>query len=144
MEASRVEATELPKEMCETLLAHLREQVELVFGSGVQCACRCLVLQILFFQATAFRFIDKEEEPPIRTLDHGIFGEGISAEVPPHPYMVRGRSGKWYHGYRCDMNTCDELCHATPQLRQIFGPEDSENAASFRLVNRFLNMINRM
>jgi len=96
--------------MCETLLAHLREQ------------------------ATAFRFIDKEEEPPIRTLDHGIFGEGISAEVPPHPYMVRGRSGKWYHGYRCDMNTCDELCHATPQLRQIFGPEDSENAASFRLV----------
>ena len=97
-----------------------------------------------FFQATAFRFIDKEEEPPIRTLDHGIFGEGISAEVPPHPYMVRGRSGKWYHGYRCDMNTCDELCHATPQLRQIFGPEDSENAASFRLVNRFLNMINRM
>ena len=87
-----------------------------------------------FFQATAFRFIDKEEEPPIRTLDHGIFGEGVSAEVPPHPYMVRGRSGKWYHGYRCDMNICDELCHATPQLRQIFGPEDSENAASFRLV----------
>jgi len=110
MEASRVEVTKLPKEMCDTLLEHLREQ------------------------ATAFRFIDKEEEPPIRTLDHGIFGEGISSEVPPHPYMVRGRSGKWYHGYRCDMNICDELCHTTPRLRQIFGPEDSENAASFRLV----------
>ena len=95
---------------------------------------------VSFFQATSFKFIDKEEEPPIRTFDHGIFGEGVSAEIPPHPYMVRGRSGKWYHGPRCDMNICDELCHATPQLRQIFGPEDSENAASFRLVNiRLLN-----
>lgn len=110
MEASRIEVTELPTEMCESLLTHLREQ------------------------ATAFRFIDKEEEPPIRTLDHGIFGEGVEADLPPHPYMIRGRSGLWYHGYRCDMNICDELCHATPRLRQIFGPEDNENAASFRLV----------
>ena len=55
--------------------------------------------------------------------------------MPPYPYMVKGRSGQWYHGYRCDMNICDELCHATPELRQIFGPEDSENAASFRLVS---------
>lgn len=110
MEASRIEETELSKELCQRLLTHFREQ------------------------GNHFRFIDKEEEPPIRTLDHGIFGEGVEAEVPPYPYMVKGRSGRWYHGYRCDMNICDELCHATPELRQIFGPEDSENAASFRLV----------
>ena len=107
-------------------------------GSGVKCGNIVAGASHCFCQATAFRFIDKEEEPPIRTLDHGIFGEGIDAEIPPHPYMVRGRSGKWYHGYRCDMNICDELCHATPRLRKIFGPEDSENAASFRLVTRFL------
>ena len=45
MEASRVEATELPKEMCETLLTHLREQVELILGSGVHSGTQ--VLQIV-------------------------------------------------------------------------------------------------
>ena len=60
-------------------------------------------LFVFFFQeAVRFRHINKEEEPPLRTLDHGLHGEGVRQLVAPHPYMVQSSDGVWYHGYRFD------------------------------------------
>ena len=53
-------------------------------------------------EAARFRHINKEEEPPLRTLDHGLRGEGVRENVPPYPYMVQASDGAWYHGFRFD------------------------------------------
>ena len=56
----------------------------------------------LFQEAVRFRHINKEEEPPLRTLDHGLHGEGVRQLVAPYPYMVQSSDGVWYHGFRFD------------------------------------------
>ena len=103
-----------------------------------------------FFQeAVRFRHINKEEEPPLRTLDHGLHGEGVRQLVAPHPYMVQSSDGVWYHGYRFDQvssfnvtqvsknhvqSVCEEAAHTSEGLRNIFGPKDSDTGTYFRQV----------
>ena len=61
-----------------------------------------LYICTLFQEAVRFRHINKEEEPPLRTLDHGLHGEGVRQLVAPFPYMVQSSDGVWYHGFRFD------------------------------------------
>ena len=110
MEPSNVARCSLPSSLCSSLLQHLRQH------------------------AATFRHINHEEEAPLRTLDHGLHGEGLAAGVPPHPYMVRAGSGLWYHGYRFDQSLCEEEVHSTPPLTNLFGPPGGEGGAYFRTV----------
>jgi len=73
--------------------------------------------------AGKFKVCGKDEEPPLRLLDHQLVGEHVvvpEGESPPYPYMVR-KGNKYYHGFRFDMALCDEVVHATEQLKTIFG-----------------------
>ena len=83
-----------------------------------------------------FRKSGKEDEPPLRVLVHGLQGEYAvvpEGESPPFPYMIQ-RGDKYYHGYRFDMDVCDEVLHATPALQKIFGKIDKDADQSFRNV----------
>lgn len=111
MEPSSIQAVTLPPSLCQDLM---------------QCVREC---------AGDFRHIDKEEEPPLRNLDHGLLGEGVDCEEAPYPYMIRSKDGLWYHGYRSDLSVCDEACHTSSQLRRLFGSEGGgDREASFRQV----------
>ena len=47
--------------------------------------------------------VNEREEPPLRTLDHGLPGEFRkvdSGEKDPYPYVLRTGDGKCYHGFR--------------------------------------------
>ena len=49
-----------------------------------------------------FKRVNQEEEPPLRTLDHGIAGEYVTVadnQPDPYPYVIR-KDGKCYHGFR--------------------------------------------
>lgn len=86
--------------------------------------------------ADNFRKSGKDDEPPLRVLEHGLQGEYVvvpSGDCPPFPYMVQ-RGDKFYHGYRFDMDVCDGAVHATSSLEKIFGKEDDEADQSFRNV----------
>ena len=83
-----------------------------------------------------FQHINKQEEPPLRSLDHGLFGESVPAsydDPAPYPYMIRS-GDLLYHGYRSDQDVCDEAAHATEVLRNIFGAGNNNGGAYFRQV----------
>ena len=85
--------------------------------------------------AGGFKLAGKNEEPPLRLLEHGLVGEHVvvpEGVTPPFPYMVR-KDKKWYHGFRFDMSLCDEVVHATPALKTIFG-EMIEVESNFRNI----------
>ena len=85
--------------------------------------------------AGGFKLAGKNEEPPLRVLEHGLVGEHVvvpEGVTPPFPYMVR-KDKKWYHGFRFDMSLCDEVVHATPALKTIFG-EMIEVESNFRNI----------
>ena len=85
--------------------------------------------------AGKFKVCGKDEEPPLRVLDHGLFGEYVVVQEgnsPPFPYMVR-KGDKCYHGFRFDMSLCDEVVHATSSLRKIFG-DIVEQESTFRNI----------
>ena len=47
--------------------------------------------------------INEEEEPPLRTLNHGLDGEfrQLSAcDEDPYPFVIRKADGKCFHGFR--------------------------------------------
>ena len=51
-----------------------------------------------------FQRINKEEEPPLRMLDHGLYGEYVYLsphEKEPNPYVLRSGE-KCYHAFRWD------------------------------------------
>merc|ERR1711971_1133730 len=107
---SRLVSTKLPSKLCADLLAHLRKE------------------------AVRFRHINKEEEPPLRSLDHGLHGEGVCQLLAPYPYMIQSSDGIWYHGYRFDQSVCEEAAHTSEGLRRLFGPKDSDTGTYFRQV----------
>jgi len=101
--------------------------------------------QIIREQAGNFRKCGKEDEPPLRMLEHGLFGEYAEVaenDSPPFPYMI-GRNGKFYHGYRFDMELCEENAHETESLTQLFGKIDSEADNSFRNVIGYASGLNK-
>lgn len=60
-------------------------------------------IQIVRKNADKFQKINQEEEPPLRTLDHGLYGEYVElspADKDPYPYVLRRPDGKCYHGFR--------------------------------------------
>ena len=78
-------------------------------------------------------------------LEHGLFGEYAEVaenDSPPFPYMI-GRNGKFYHGYRFDMELCEENAHETESLTQLFGKIDSEADNSFRNVIGYASGLNK-
>eukprot|EP00090_Calanus_glacialis_P037713 TRINITY_DN6519_c0_g1_i3.p1 TRINITY_DN6519_c0_g1~~TRINITY_DN6519_c0_g1_i3.p1 ORF type:complete len:399 (+),score=111.23 TRINITY_DN6519_c0_g1_i3:157-1353(+) len=92
--------------------------------------------QVIRKYASHFRKSGKDDEPPLRVLVHGLPGEDVvvpAGESPPFPYMVP-RGERFYHGYRFDMELCDEVVHATTSLQRVFGPVDEEADQSFRNV----------
>ena len=53
--------------------------------------------------ADKFQRINQEEEPPLRTLDHGLLGEYVElspTDDDPYPHVLRRADGKCYHGFR--------------------------------------------
>lgn len=90
-------------------------------------------LAILRKHVNCFKHVDKEDEPPIRLLEYGLYGESVEEEKAPFPYMIE-RNGRWFHSYRFDMELCNAEVHSTNTLREFFGPEDSEADASFRII----------
>ena len=69
-------------------------------------------------------------------LAHGLPGEHVvvpAGDAPPFPYMVQ-RGDKFYHGYRFDMEICDEVVHVSAALQKVFGKIDEEAEHSFRNV----------
>ena len=92
--------------------------------------------QVIRKYASNFRKSGKDDEPPLTVLVHGLPGEHVvvpAGESPPFPYMVP-RGERFYHGYRFDMELCDEVVHATTPLQRVFGPVDEEADHSFRNV----------
>jgi len=101
-----------------------------------ECLCNS-VLQWLRSHCDEFKQIDKQEEPPLRTLDHGLYGEYTEVEdqdTVPYPYMVRGTDNKYYHGYRFDAQVAHQVVHQTEGLDGVMGPNDEEAEAYFRVV----------
>ena len=50
-----------------------------------------------------FKRTNEEEEPPLRTLDHGLYGEFLKVEPndpDPYPFVIRKPEGDCFHGYR--------------------------------------------
>jgi len=81
--------------------------------------------------------VNEREEPPLRTLDHGLAGEFRkveSGEIDPYPYVLKTRDGKCYHGFRFDQDVCDEAAHVNDYLMSRCGSNDSNTNLSFRQV----------
>lgn len=88
-----------------------------------------------------FRRVDLEDEPPLRVLEHGLFGEGITADASglapaPYPSMLL-RNGKWFHAFRYDSDCCDSVLHQCDWGRERFGDGDKAGDAYFRHVLAF-------
>ena len=85
-----------------------------------------------------FQHINKQEEPPLRALDHGLYGESVEIapeEPDPYPYMIRSEDGnRCFHGYRFDQDVCEEAAHTSNILRNIFGAGMDNAGAYFRYV----------
>mmetsp|Transcript_5087 Transcript_5087/g.9857 ORF Transcript_5087/g.9857 Transcript_5087/m.9857 type:complete len:414 (-) Transcript_5087:361-1602(-) len=92
-------------------------------------------MDVLRTNADAFRLVDKDDEPPLRKLSHGIEGEALPLKAeqptPPYPHMIK-RDGKWFHGYRFDQDVCDKMLHETPEMMSRFGPGDKAADVFFR------------
>jgi len=78
-----------------------------------------------------------KKEPPLRTLDHGLFGEYI--ELPPneestYPYVIRTNDNKCYLRFRFDQDVSHEEAYKTDFLLSRCGPNDPNCDASFRQV----------
>lgn len=100
-------------------------------------------VQYLRDNSGKFIHVNKQEEPPLRKLSHGLAGEGLTVQegqLPPYPYMIKDTKamdrGKdtYYHGFRFDGQVCDEAAHVTPRLRSLFGPGQNGADNSFRQV----------
>lgn len=62
-------------------------------------------LEIVRKNSDKFIRVNEREEPPLRTLDHGLSGEFRqleSGEADPYPYVIRTKDGKCYHGFRSE------------------------------------------
>lgn len=84
-----------------------------------------------------FKRTNEEEEPPLRTLDHGLYGEFIKVEpndTDPFPFIIRKPDGKCFHGYRFDSNVLHEALHKTEFLQSRCGPFDPNTGSNFRQV----------
>ena len=120
---SRLVSTKLPTKLCADLLTHLRKvemcnKIHFQFGWKKFELGKILFFAFFFFQESArFRHINKEEEPPLRSLDHGLHGEGVRQLVAPYPYMIQSSDGVWYHGYRFDqVPSSFDVSRVTPKL----------------------------
>jgi len=83
-----------------------------------------------------FQRINKEEEPPLRMLDHGLYGEYACLspqEKDPNPYVLRS-GAKCYHAFRFDQDVCDEKAHDSEFLCSIHGEAFYDNQTSFRQI----------
>lgn len=71
-------------------------------------------LEIVRKNSDKFIRVNEREEPPLRTLDHGLAGEFRnleSGEADPYPYVIRTKDGKCYHGFRSSVNAfCNMIC----------------------------------
>ena len=63
--------------------------------------------------------INEEEEPPLRTLNHGLDGEfrQLSAcDEDPYPFVIRKDDGKCFHGFRFFTSKCNNFTYANEIL----------------------------
>lgn len=90
-------------------------------------------MQVLRANASNFKHVDKQDEPPLRVLKLGLFGEAADepdTDLPPSCWIER--DGKHYLGYRFDQDLVDDVVHSTPFLRELFGSGSKDADAFFR------------
>merc|ERR1712241_958685 len=109
---------------------------------NVQCVdipiplCKEL-LKIVRRNSDKFIRINEEEEPPLRTLNHGLDGEfrQLSAcDEDPYPFVIRKADGKCFQGFRFDQDVCDQAAHKSEYLNARCGTTDPNTGSSFRQV----------
>lgn len=90
-------------------------------------------LNVLREHASNFKHVDKQDEPPLRVLELGLFGESAPEPLKGAPASSWiERNGRYFLGYRFDQDVVDENVHATPYLRSVFGYGDKNADAFFR------------
>ena len=97
---------------------------------------------MLFFklvrdQSHKFQRINQEEEPPLRTLNHGLYGEFIELDPrdpDPYPFVIRKPGGECFHGFRFDQQVLHEALHKSEYLQSRCGPFDPNTGSPFRQV----------
>ena len=85
----------LPEDLCNDLLDVSKGELVLSYG----IITRFQVIRKNYFK---FQRINKEEEPPLRMLDHGLYGEYVylsPQQKEPNPYVLRSGE-KCYHAFR--------------------------------------------
>jgi len=108
-----VQNVQIPEKVCKELLEHVRENCH------------------------KFKRVNQEEEPPLRTLDHGLFGEYINLapdEEASYPYVIRTKDNKCYLRFRFDQDVSHEEAYKSDFLLSRCGPNDPNCDASFRQV----------
>jgi hypothetical protein len=83
--------------------------------------------------------VDKEDEPPLRKLEFGMYGETVVSPgpEPPLPHMIT-RADNWFIPYRYDSSIVNEDLFrggtARPALKAQFGEGADGADRFFRLV----------
>ena len=134
----------LPPDLCHQLLDVSN------LGAGTRWRSNVL-FKVIRKKHYKFQRINKEEEPPLRMLDHGLYGEFTylsPGQTEPNPYVLRS-GDRCYHAFRSakeltlrhieihsrfDQDLCDERAHDSEFLCSIHGEAFYDNQTSFRQI----------